>query len=148
MARDSSSGASHISLRPQVIQSSEWEKKNTRTIWTSVSSKCKKGSLVTLFYRAFREFCRLSRAYIFAKLLQKPLGMPNHFWPSSSLSPSTDRCRLPLYVSLRQLTLSGFLCQLVFSPPLLVLPVISSSGLCLVSRQNRQRDRLPGVPPT
>ena len=46
----------------------------------------------------------------FAKLLQKPLGMPTHLWPSSSLLPSADRCRLPLRVSLRQLTLSGFLC--------------------------------------
>ena len=43
-------GVSHISLWPQEIQPREWEKKNKRTIWTLVSSKCKKGSSVTLFF--------------------------------------------------------------------------------------------------
>ena len=64
------------------------------------------------FVQLFVHFVDYRGRIFFAKLLQKPLGMPTHLWPSSSLPPSADRCRLPLCVSLRQLTLSGFLCQL------------------------------------
>ena len=64
------------------------------------------------FVSLFVHFVDYRGRIFFAKLLQKLLGMPTHLRLSSSLPPSTDRCRLPLWISLRQLTLSGFLCQL------------------------------------
>ena len=141
MARDSSSGfptgVSHISLRPQEIQPREWEKKNKWTIWSYVSSKCKKGSFVTLFWTAFHAFCRLLRAYIFCETPTKATRNVNSsltvFLTASSCRPLSTASLF----SLHQLTLSGFLCQLTFSPRLLVLSEISSSGLCLFSRQNK-----------
>ena len=74
----------------------------------------------------------------------------------SFLPPSADRCRLPLCVLLRQLTLSGFFCQLLswLLSDMPFLPHFRSrrrsriQALCLVLRQNRQRDRLLGGPPT
>ena len=104
------------------------------------------------------------RGRVFARNFDKLLGMPTHLWPSSSLPlDSTSRrlrssavhCRLPHRVSLRQL-LSGFLYQLTLWL-LSDLPFLSHfrsrrksrvQALCLVSRQNRQRDRLLSGPPT
>ena len=133
------------------------------------------------FVQLFVHFVDYRGRIFFVKLLQKPLGMPTHLWPSSSLPPSADRCRLPLCVSLRQLTLfgllcqltlfgflcqltlSGFLCQFTLSGFLCQLPsgfsrtCLSSptSGLVgdlelrhLLSFAPKQRNRLPGLPPT
>ena len=60
------------------------------------------------FVQLFVHFVDYRGRIFFAKLLQKTQGMPTRLW----LVPSADRCRLPLCVSLRQLTLSGFFCQL------------------------------------
>ena len=107
------------------------------------------------FVQLFVHFVDYRGRIFFAKLLQKPLGMPIHLWLSSSRPPSADRCRLPLCVSLCQFTLSGFLCQLPSGFSRISLPPHFQSrrrsrvyALCLVSRQNRQRDRLLGGPPT
>ena len=108
--------------------------KSKRTIWAWVNSKCKKGSFVTLHSLCL---CRLSPAYICAKFLQATrnadssltafltadryrLKTANSSCLSSSLPldsisrrqvSSVVRCRLPLNVTLRQLTsgFSGFL---------------------------------------
>ena len=84
-----------------------------------------------------------------------PLWTANSSW----LVPSAVRSRLPLCVSFRQITLSGFFCQLPLSGFLCQLPLwllldlpflphfrsrrrSRVQALCLVSRQNWQRDRL------
>ena len=79
------------------------------------------------FVRLFVHFVDYRGRIFFAKLLQRPLGMPTDLWLSYSLPPSADRCWLwndnlsclllllsvldYLCVSLRQLP-SGLLCQL------------------------------------
>ena len=105
----------------------------------------------------------------------KLLGMPIHLWPSSSLLTVVDSGLRTHLVCLPHCpwTLShpnGLFCCPLSTAPLrhnsptafsgflfpnarlvsLGLPVaskISSSGLCLVSRQNKQKDRLLGAPP-
>ena len=76
--------------------------------------------------------------------------------PSLLLDPISCRLvsSLPLSVARRQLTsLSSFTnsslsLSLAFPYPLPVTSKIAGSGLCLVSRQNRQRDRLVCGPST
>ena len=148
--------------------------KNKRTIWAWVNSKCKKGKFVTLHSLCI---CRLSLTCSFREISTRVLGMPTHLdwlphcWPLSTqdcelilsvfltspglyltrLVSSAVRCQLPLSITLRQLPSLGSFFQLPSLAFLCQLPVsskISSSGLCLVSRQNRQRDRLLGGPPT
>ena len=82
-----------------------------------------------IFVQLFVHFIVYLRRIFFAKLLQKPLGMPTYLWPSSSLLPSADRCPLHLCVSLHQLTLSVFLCQLTLSGFLCQLPLWLLSDL-------------------
>ena len=129
-----------------------------RTIWAWVNSMCKKGDSVTLHSLCI---CRLSLACIFREISSKLRGMPTHLdW--SSLT--ADCCWLPLCVFLRQLPSLGSFFQLVwlaFPYPLLWLlsdlPFLAHfrsrrrsrfQDLCLVSRQNRQMDRLLSGPPT
>ena len=95
--------------------------------------------------------CRLTLAWISCEISTKLLGMPTHLDRSSftGLHSLSCRCQLATRVTLR---------QLFFSVPLsnssrVPLPTsghveIAGSGLCLVSRQNRQRDLLLGGPPT
>ena len=61
------------------------------------------------FVQLFEHFVDYRGRIFFAKLLQKPQGMPTHLWLSSSLPSSADRCRLPLCVSLCQLPSLGSL---------------------------------------
>ena len=117
---------------------------NEQYAW--VNSKCKKRSYVTLH----------SLAWISSEISTKLLGMPTHLdrsslWTLSHATSLSDvRCRLATRVTLRQLPSSEFLC---LTPDGLSLPTschvkIAGSGLCLVSHQNRQRDRLLGGLPT
>ena len=141
-----------------------------RTIWACVNSKFKKGSFVTLHSLCI---CRLTLAYICAKLLQATrnanssltvfltadrcrLRTANSSYLSSSLHldsisrllvSSVVRCRLPLCVSLRQPPL-WLLSDLHFLPHFRSRRRSRVLTLCLVSCQNRQRDRLLGRPPT
>ena len=60
-------------------------------------------------------------------------------------------CRPPLSMSRRQLLVSSFLQPTLFSHPVTSsghAEISSPKTLCLVSRQNRQRNRLLGGPPT
>ena len=60
------------------------------------------------------------------------------------------RCRPPLSVSRRPLLVSSFLQPTLFSCPVTSsghAEISSQKTLCLVSRQNRQRNRLLGGPP-
>ena len=82
-----SAGVSHISLWSQEIQPREWEKKNKRTIWAWVNSKCKKGGSVTLHSLCI---CRLSLTCSFREISTRLIGMPTHLWPSSSLLTVVD----------------------------------------------------------
>ena len=79
------------------------------------------------FVQLFMHFVDYRGRIFFAELLQKPLGMTTHLWLVLS-APS----RLPLCVSLRQLTLSGFLFQLPLSGFLCQLPS-GFSRTCLSS---------------
>ena len=105
-------GISHFFTATRNTIEGVGEKEQTNTI-DLVSSKCKKGSFVTLHSLCI---CRLTLACILRKISTKLLGMPTHLWLSSSLllnsSPhrllsSAVRCQLPLCVSLRQLTSLG-----------------------------------------
>ena len=144
------------------------------TIWAWVNSKCKKANFMILHSLCI---CRLTLACICLKLLQATrnanssltvfftadhcrLRTANSSCLSSSLPlesisrrlvSSAVHCWLPLCISLRQPP-SGFLYQLTLWL-LSDLPFLShfwshQRSLCLVSCQNRQRDRLLSRPPT
>ena len=144
---------------------------NKWTMWSWVNSECKKGGSVTLHSLCI---CRLTLACISSEISTKLLGMPTHpDWPSltasfcwplltldcklilsvflTALVSSTVHCRLPLCVTLCQLpSLSSFFQLSLSGVP---LPTsghieISSSGLCLGSHQNKQKDCLLGAPPS
>ena len=104
--------------------------------------------------------CRLTLAWISSEISTKLLGMPTHLDQSSltaldsllcRLVTSAVRCRLhllPPCLSHRQLTsVSSFVQLLSRSLPTYGRVEISSPNP-LVSRQNRQRNRLLGGPPT
>ena len=95
--------------------------------------------------------CRLTLVWTLAKLLQSGWNADSIFfhWSGPSLMPtglSAVPCRLPLSVLRSQLPTSQSFCPTLFSCPL------TNSGhaktLCLVSHQNRQRNRLHSGPPT
>ena len=113
------------------------------------------GSFVTYFVQLFVHFVDYRRRILFTKLLQEPLGMPTHLClphclllltvvDCLSASPFTNSPSLGSFANCLSL---AFL-EPASPLPLPVSPEISSSGLCLVLRQNRQRDRLLGRPPT
>ena len=154
MARDPSRGSDRGIT--QEIQPREWEKKNKRTIWALVSSKCKKGSSMTLHSLCI---CRLTLACILREISTKRLGMPTHLdWSLllsvfdclSAVSSPTDLSgfiyQLPLCASPCQLT--WLLLDQPFLPHFRSRPRSWVPALCLVSCQNRQRDRLLSGPPT
>ena len=159
MARDSSSGFRHgyhtFLYGHKKYNWGSGRKRTNEQYGLKSAPSARRVVLWHFFVQLFMHFVDYCGRIFFAKHLQKPRGMPTHLWPFSSLLPSADRCRLPLCVSLYQLTLSGFLCHL----PLWLLSDLASSNfqshwrsrvqaLCLVSHQNRQRDRLIGGPPT
>ena len=149
-----------------------------RTIWAWVNSKCKKGSFVTLYFQCICRLtlacicAKLQQATrnanssfdVFLTADRCRLWTANSFCLSSSLPLDSISCRLvssavrgrqPLCVSLRQLPSLGSFFQLVWL--LLDLPFLPHfrsrrrsrfQAICLVSRQNRQRDRLLSGPPT
>ena len=144
-------GASHISLPLQEIQSKEREKKEQTNNMLGLT-QVQKGNYVTLC------ICRLTLAWVNSEnsttLLECRLiltRLPSLLWTSShptDLSPI--RYRLLTRVTLRQLPLRAPLSNSLTGVPFL-LPVtrdLESKTLCLVSRQNRQRNRLLGGPPT
>ena len=148
-------GVSHISSRLQEIQSREWEKKEQTNNKAWVNSSARRASLWHCIP------CRLTLACISSEISTNHgecwlilTSLPSLLLDSISyrlvsLLSGID-CRLPFIVSLRQLLpLSSFF-QLLTGVPLSTSSrvEISSSGLCLVSRQNRQRDRLLSRPPT
>ena len=108
-----------------------------------------------------------NNADIFSRWLARPLcsslgfssRLPDFCWLWHSQSrplSSSLHCRLPslrlpsptepLWVPWPTAPLASL--GPVFPPSLPVSLEISSSGICLVSHQNRQRNRLPGIPPT
>ena len=144
-------GVSHISLPLQEIQSREWEKKEQTNDMLGLT-QVQKGSYVTLC------MCRLTLAWVSSEnsttLLECWLiltCLPSLLWTSShptDLSPVW--CWLVTRVTLHQLLprapLSNSL--LAFPYPLPVTRDLESKTLWLVLRQNRQRNRLLGRPPT
>ena len=120
-------------------------------------------------------FHRLTRDVHFSQNFYKLLGMPTHLWPSSSLLTVVDSGLRTHLVCLPHCpwtispdwslllsvidgssaspfatALSGLLFptpSLAFPCQLMVSSKMSTSGLCLASLQNRQRDRLLGGPP-
>ena len=151
-------GVSHISSRLQKYNQESGRKKNKEQTRVWVNSKCKKGDSVTLCIPLC--ICRLTLAWISSDIIYKASRNANPSWPVFphccwTLSPPTGlsavRCRLPTRVTLRQLpSLSSFV-QLLDSRFLAYVrsrPRSRVLTLCQVSRQNRQRDRLLGGPPT
>ena len=144
-------GASHIPLPLQEIQSREWEKKEQTNNMLGVNSKCKTRSYVTLcipvsIYRLTLAWisCENSTTLLECRLILTRL--PSLLWTSSHPTRiSAVRCRLPCPSSVANSSSSSFV-QLSYSLP--VTQDIESKTLCLVSRQNRPRDRLLGGPPT
>ena len=120
--------------------------------------KFKKDKFVTLYSLCL---CTQSLTCSFSEMFTKLLGMPSHLdWSSLTAAGlylmqlvsqmSVVDCPLPLCVNLCQLFSLGSFFQLSDWHSLAYSGhvEISSSGLCLVSRQNRQRDRLLSGPPT
>ena len=162
LASDSSSGSVgvfHISLRPQkkYNRESRRKKKNKWTIWTWVSSKCKKGRFVwPCIPRASVDYCGhvffakplqkgTNNVDIFSRWLARPLcsssGFSSHLsdfcwlWHSLDSSFKADRSPLPSVVDCLSASPfdscpSSFSWTCLFSP-LPVLSEISSSGLGL-----------------
>ena len=105
--------------------------------------------------------CRLTLAWILAKNSTTLLGMPTYPDRSSSLSLDPISCRpasllqCPVSTASLRRPSPTALFQLLFPNSLLVSLYhfrsrwdLKSKTLCLVSRQNRQRNRLLGGPPT
>ena len=141
-------GVSHIYLWQQEIQPMEWEKKNKRTIRASVNSKYKKVGSVTLHSLCI---CRLTLACISSEISTKLLGMSTHsYWPSLTAffcwSLSTDPLYLPSPTASSEFLFSNYFSRVPL--PTSSRVEISNSGLCLVSRQYKQKDRLLGAPPS
>ena len=116
-----------------------------------VSSKCKKRSYVALHSLCI---CRLTLAWISSEISIKLLGMPTNLdWSSLTatglyLMPTGLFC-CPVSTATNYFLWVPSSNSLIGVP--FLLPVASRSRvqtLCLVSRQNRQRNRLPGGPPT
>ena len=119
-----------------------------------VNSKCKTRSYVTLCIPV--SICRLTQAWISSEnsttheecwlILTR---LPSLLWTSSHPTGlSAVRCRLPCP---SPNAFSEFLCPTPFSRSLTHFwsrRDLESKTLCLVSRQNRQRNRLLGGPPT
>ena len=148
-------GVSHISLPLQEIQSREWEERE-QTNKTNNMPGVNLSAERELCNTAFPVYiCRLTLAWILAKILQRywnadssPLTVAGPYLMPTRLS--AVRCRLVTLVTLRQLQLRAPFFQLSSRVPF-PLPVtrdLQSKTLCLVSRQNRQRNRLLGGPPT
>ena len=146
-----------MATRNTTERAGEKENKNKRTILAWVNSRCKKGSSVTLHSRCI---CRLTLTCIFREISTKIRGMQTHldWFPSLLLDPfscrlvsSAVRCQLPFCVTLRQLLLwIPFANHSLTGVPLPTSGCveISSSGLCLASRQNKQKDCLLAAPPS
>ena len=157
---DSDRGITHF-FTAQEIQSREWKEKNKeqtnkRTIWAWVNSRASRLSCDTLHSLCI---CRLPlMCSFFAKFPQATRNadsswraFPHCFWTLSHADWSL------LLSSVDCLSVPFPNCFLWFPlpTPLSDLPVptsgrveILSSGLCLVSRQNKQKDRLLGAPPS
>ena len=150
-------GASHISLRLQenTIKGVGGKRTNEQNTW--VNSRCKRG---VMQHSAFPVcICRLTLAWISCETSTKLPGMPTYPDRSSSLlwtlshansslccPVSTAHSRHPSPTAF-----FDFLCPTPFSRSLTHFRSrrdLESKTLCLVSRQNRQRDRLLGGPPT
>ena len=151
-------GVSHISSWLQEIQSREWEErtKSKRTIWAWVKSKCKKRSYVTLhslcIYRLTLAWISSENSTTHEEFWLILTGLSSLLLGSLSCRVVTSaiRCRLATRVTLRQLPSVSSFVQLSTGVLFQLLVTLSSQiqTLCLVSRQNRQRDRLLGEPPT
>ncbi len=140
-------GVSHISLRLQKIQSREREEReqtNKRTICLGLTQSVRQG---VMQHSAFPVcICRLTLAWISSETSTKLLGMPTYPHRSLCCPVSTGHSRHPSLTANFSVPLSHSLTGVPF-----LLPVTSRSWvqiLCLVSRLNRQRDRLLGGPPT
>ena len=139
-------GVSHISLRLQEIQSREREKKEQMN--KLGLTQVQKGSYVTLC------MCRLTLAWITSEnsitLLECRLIFPHCGWTLSHPTGLSAPMSTGLSVVPRQLLPRASLSNSLTGVPFL-LPVtrdLESKTLCLVSRQNRPRNRLLGGPPT
>ena len=145
-------GASHISLPLQEIQSREWEKKEQTNNMLGLT-QVQKGSYVTLC------ICRLTLAWISCEnsttLLEcQPIliGLHSQVWTLSHANSSLC-CPVSTGHS-RHSSPTAFL-ELLCPTLWPAFPSyfrsrrdLESKTLCLVSRQNRQRGRLLGGPPT
>ena len=147
-------GIAHFFTAQKYNQRSGRKRTNEQNAW--VNSKCKKRSYVTLCIP-----CRLTLACISCenstKLEECCLILTG--LPSLLLGPISSDWSLCCPVSTPSVTLrrpsptafSQFLCPtlcLAFSSHFRSRRNLESKTLCLVSRQNRQRNRLLGGPPT
>ena len=153
-------GVSHISLRHKKYNQGSGRKrtKNKRTIWAWVNSSASRLSCDTLHSWCI---CRLTLACISSEISTSHeerwlilTGLTSLILDpiSCQLVSSAVRCRLPTALLPRPspTASSGFLLltPLAFPYPLPVTSKIAGSGLCLVSRQNKQKERLLTGPPT
>ena len=149
-------GVSHISLRHKKYNQGSGRKrtKNKRTIRLG-STQVQEGQVCDTLHSWC--ICRLMLACISYEITTK---LPTHpdwpsphcFWTQShanwSLLLSGVDCPLPFSVSLRQPLPLGSFIQLFDSRSLAYIrsrPKSRVQTLCLLSRQNRQRDRLLGA---
>ena len=120
--------------------------KNKRTIWALGQLEYKKVGSVTLYFLCI---CRLTLTCILREISTKPRGMLTHLDWSSLIAPGPYLMPTGLFRCPLSTAFSAFLFPTLWLAFLCPLPVeISSSSLCFASRQNKQKDRLLGAPPS
>ena len=146
---DSSSGSDrgiiHFFMATR-IQPREWEKKNKEQTNNKGLGQLKEQE-EEFCNTAFPVHLYTNADVYFLRNFFKLLRMPTHLWPSSSLLTVVD-CPYASPFANCLLWVPFINNWVAFHCPLPVSSKISSSGLCSVSRQNRQRDRLLSGPPT
>ena len=147
-------GVTHISCHYKNTIEGAGENRRTNEQTLGVNSRAKRG---VMQHYISDSIYGLTLAWITSenstKLLECRLIFPHCGWTlSHAASPlcSGVHCRLPLSVVPRQLPVSSFLQPTLFSRPVTSsghAEISSPKTLCLVSRQNRQRNRLLGGSP-
>ena len=152
-------GTSHISSwHKKHNQGSGRKEHRTNEQYAWINSSARRLSCDTLHFLCI---CRLSLTCSFCEIstIYEECWLILTGLPSLLLDPISCRlvsslssvdCQLPLSIARRELLLwvPSSKCWLAFPYPLPVTSKIAGSGLCFVSRQNRQRDRLLSGPPT
>ena len=147
-------GIAHFFIATRNTTKGEVRKRtNEQNTW--VNSRCKRGVMLHCIPLCI---CRLTQAWISSEISTKLLGMPTYLDRSSLTALDPLSCQLVSLLSGVDWPLASPFANCILWVSLsnscrVPLPTsgyveIAGSGLCLVSRQNRQKDHLLGGSPT